>query len=272
MLRHRAVVSLAFPALCAIAANAQLPSGPAPRVPAYRTRVLGVFDEATGEPVDGVRVLDVLNGNSSLTTPTGTVSLFFLPDGGSLVRLQKIGYEPQTLTIAISPADTAPVTLTLRRVTQLSPVITKAGSSPRYISPALRGFEERRKSGFGYFVGDSVLRANEGRLLANVITSRMPGIITRAGSASSTYLMQSPRCVGGGPPQVYLDGVPLSPDLPSTRSSRSSSLDNLPFNLTNFDVSSLAGVEWYPDGASLPAEFNHTSARCGALLLWTRER
>lgn len=272
MFRYRTVVPLAFPLLCALTANAQTPSASVARMPAYRARIIGVYDEASGDPIDSVRVLDVLNGNSSLTTRTGTVSLFFLPDGGSLVRLQKIGYEPQTLTVAISPADTVPLTLTLRRLTQLSPVVTQANSTPRYISPALQGFEERRKAGFGYFVGDSVLRANEGRLLANVLASRMPGFITRPGRASATYLGQSPRCVGGGPPQVYLDGVPLSPDVPAGRTSRSGSLDNLPFNLTNFDVSSLAGVEWYPDGTSQPVEFNHTSARCGALLLWTRER
>lgn len=271
MFRRRTVVALAFPVLCAIAANAQSPSAPAARIPAYRGRIIGVYDEATGDPIDSVRVLDVLNGNSSLTTRTGTVSLFFLPDGGSLVRLQKIGYEPQTLTVAISPADTVPLTLTLRRLAQLSPVVTQANSVPRHISPALQGFEERRKIGFGYFLGDSVLRANEGRLLANVLMSRMPGIMVKPGRASATYLGQSPRCVGGGPPQVYLDGVPLSPDIPGGRAT-SSSIDNLPFNLTNFDVSSLAGVEWYPDGASTPMEFNHTSARCGALLLWTRER
>jgi hypothetical protein len=101
--------------------------------------------------------------------------------------------------------------------------------------------------------------------------ARLPSVITKAGRASSMYLLQSPRCVGGGPPQVYLDGVPLSPDIPPGRAP-GGSLDNLPFNLSNFDVTILAGVEWYPDGVSAPTEFNRTSARCGTLLLWTRER
>jgi hypothetical protein len=267
MIRSLVFASLALLGLPVVAATAQ--SSAAARATMYRARILGVYDDLTGDPIDSVRVTDILNGNSSLTTRTGTVSLYFLPDGGSMVRLQKIGYEAQTLTIAISPADTTPLTLTLRRLTQLSPVVTKAKS--RYISPALQGFEERKKTGFGYFVDDSVLRANEGRLLANVIASRMPNMFTAQGRASSVYLMRSGRCVNGGPPQVYLDGVPLAPDLPMGFKA-GHSVDNLPFNLSNFDVNTLAGVEWYPDNVSVPMEFSHTSARCGSLLLWTRER
>ncbi len=273
MFWQRTLFFLGLLALSASAASAQAPTPSVQRVPKYRARVLGVFDDASGDPIDSVRVTDVVNGNSSLTTRTGTVSLIFLPDGGSLTRVQKIGYEAQTLMISISPTDTTPVTLVLRRVTQLSTVVTKADSAPRYISPALRGFEDRRKSGFGgYFVSDGVLRANEGRQLANVISSRMPGLVLRPGAASAMYLASSARCTSGGPPQVYLDGVPLSPDFSPGKPRKSDTIDNLPFNLANFDVSSLAGVEWYPDGTSLPIEFDHSSRRCGALLLWTRER
>lgn len=262
-------------------------------LPAYRARVLGVFDDATGGPIDSVRVTDVLNGNWSMTTETGTVGLYFLPDGGALVRVQKIGYEPRTLTIAISPADTAPITMTLRRVTELAPVVSKAHQTP-YISPSLRGFEERRLSpvATGYFVSDSVLRANEGHLLADVLRSRMPNLKIAEGVASAMFVLKSARCVGGGPPDVYLDGVPQSPELrpdaPGFASFRGPERttfgqaipgtqdavhpEAVAINISNFDVSDLAGVEWYPDSDMLPVEFNHSSKRCGALLLWTREK
>jgi len=82
--------------------------------------------------------------------------------------------------------------------------------------------------------------------------SRAPGINVMQGAGSATYLLKSPHCVGGGPPQV--------------------SRANVPFDLTKFDVSTLAGVEWYPDNDMAPIEFTHSSARCGLLLLWTRER
>ena len=44
------------------------------------------------------------------------------------------------------------------------------------------------------------------------------------------------------------------------------------FDLSQYELSNLAAIEWYPDGAVTPIEFAKTSERCGALLLWTRER
>ena len=225
----------------------------------------------------GVRVLDIATGTSALTSSTGAVALFYLPDGGSLVRLQKVGYEVQTLLVPISPRDTTPITIIMRRVTELPTVVTKANETPHFVSARLQAFEERRKQGFGSFISDSVLRANEGRPLANVLMGRAPGVSVRQGAASATYLLKSPRCMVGGPPQVVMDGVTLSPDPPPGsggrgRGSRPQSSDSLPFDLSRFDVSNLAGVEWYPDNDGAPIEFTHTSGRCGLLLLWTRER
>lgn len=85
--------------LPALARGQRAPSGPDSSrvsIPGYRARILGIFDEDSGEPIEGVRVSDMLSGMSSQTTRTGTVALVFLPDGGGLVRLQKIGYATQT--------------------------------------------------------------------------------------------------------------------------------------------------------------------------------
>ena len=83
--------------------------------PLYRYRVLGVFDDASGEPVADAEIVDDSSGTKALTTATGTVTLAFLPEGASSITIRKPGYAVQTLGVTISPADTAPITITLAK-------------------------------------------------------------------------------------------------------------------------------------------------------------
>ena len=104
-------------------------------LPAYRSRLLGVYDSRTGDPIEGVEVRDAFSKTFALTTKTGTVSLAFLPEAGSLVQLRKVGYQPNTLFIAISPSDTVPITTTLSPVATTLPTVVTRDSAPHYISP-----------------------------------------------------------------------------------------------------------------------------------------
>jgi hypothetical protein len=238
---------------------------------AHRLRLLGVYDEQSGNPIEGVKVSDVLSGSSSLTTSTGTVSLVFLPEGGSMIRLQKIGYATQTFSVAISPADTAPLTVMMKHVTELPTVVT-TDSAPHYISPALRGFLDRQKLGSGYFINEAELRKNEGKPLASLLRAR-PGVQILQGQSSADYLLRSPRCMNGGPPQVFIDGLPIvAGDPPPSQSKNPPTRNNTPIDIRQFDVINLAGAEWYPDNTQVPLAFMRNSDRCGVLLLWTRER
>src|SRR5439155_18142721 len=89
----------------AAVASAQEPTS---TVPAYRHRLLGVYDVATGEPIEGAEVTDLKSGTKALTTKTGTVSLVFLPDGGSQIRVRKLGYKPGRQFASISRTDPVP--------------------------------------------------------------------------------------------------------------------------------------------------------------------
>jgi hypothetical protein len=91
------------------------PQTTANALPSYRYRIMGVFDEETGEPIEGAEVRDVLSGTWTKTTVTGTVSLVFLPEGGSPVRISKAGYEELTVPIEISAETPSPITLTMAK-------------------------------------------------------------------------------------------------------------------------------------------------------------
>lgn len=93
-----------------------LPMITSERLPMYRLRLLGVFDEESGAPLPGVAVVDVRSGARTVTSATGTATLALLPDGGGTVRLEREGYAPRELRVTIAPADTVPITALLVRV------------------------------------------------------------------------------------------------------------------------------------------------------------
>lgn len=268
--------ALAALVLATMTVGAQTPqpagSGAAAAANLYRYRFLGVYDAQSGEPLEGVEVADIANGNKSMTTKTGTVSLFFLPDGGSLVRLRKIGYETQTMAISISPADTTPVTIVMVKATQLPAVIVN-DSAPRHLSGGLRRFEEHRALGFGHFITEDEFRKHDNSTLANLLTSKLPGIQTVPGPGGAKYVVSSRKPCSGpalrGCRQadcyvsVYIDNVRTF--------DASTSPSTMRPDFERISPIEYAAAEFY-QGAEVPPEYNSTSSGCGVLLLWTRER
>jgi hypothetical protein len=254
-----------LPALIVRGAAAQgPPSTDTSRVPAYRARVLGLFDQTTGQPIEGAEVFDVSTGWSAQTTATGTVSLIFLPDGGGLVRIRKVGYAPLFTKVTISPRDTAPMTVLLERVTELPAVVTRDSTRP-FVSGNLNGFQERaRLKMAGYFITDTLLRKSENRTVGNLLRSQFPGIAVklREGAFSAIYF---DGC-------VLLDGVPVNSAGAAAGTGRGNA--RIPpqyFNLNSIQISALQGIEYYPRGGTAPSEFSGTGCDT-ALMLWTRER
>ena len=236
-----------------------LTAGAQSTLPAYRSRLLGVYDSRTGDPIEGVEITDAFSKTSALTTKTGTVTLVFLPEGGTLVQLRKVGYQPNTLFIAISPADTMPITTMLSPIVTTLPTVVTRDSAPHYISPGLRDFEERRRLGFGHFITEAELRKSDNQLMSDVIR-RFPGLIVKCGTSechAASFRLGSKHAFLGGdcPVDVYLDGAV-------------STVNNLKF----MRVDEYAGIEFYGGGATIPVQYNKTGSSCGVLLLWTRER
>ncbi len=259
----RVVLSLLgfFPGAFCLAQSGQTPppaaqpSADAPPIalslPKYRNRLLGVYDEVSGEPLEGLEVRDLMSGLSAMTTATGTVGLFFLPEGGSMVRLRKVGYATQTLTIPISAADTVPITVTMSHAVVL-PTVTTTGKAqnPVYASGPLRGFEERMTTGIGHYIAYEDIRKNEHMTLADLL--RQLGGLTIVTIRGNDYAA-STRCsagLGGKSPRratVFLDNVKME----------------APALNTLLQTTEIAGVEWYAGPAETPEEFNSTGNGCG---------
>jgi hypothetical protein len=82
-------------------------------LPAYRHRLLGVYDGRTGEPVVGADIIDLATGASARSSKTGTVSLFYLAEGASHIRIHRDGYRDEDMDVVIGPAMTTPITTVL---------------------------------------------------------------------------------------------------------------------------------------------------------------
>jgi hypothetical protein len=226
----------------------------------FRSRLLGVYDFERGVPIEGARVTDMVNHVTALTTSTGTVSLVFLTEGPNLVRIEKVGFEPLTLGIRISPSDTIPLTVLLHGLVHDLPAVVTLDSNPQYSTPALRRFEERRlsRASHGYFIAEAELRVHPTSFISDMIR-RFPGLSVVCPMRGNKCWANSSRTIAMGSGQcrvaVYMDGVPT---------------DSL--NLRGLSANEFAGAEFYPGGASVPEQFNQTALTCGVLLLWTRER
>jgi hypothetical protein len=237
----------------------------------YRFRLLGVYDATTGEPIEGVEVADMLNKNSSLTSKTGTVSLFFLPDGGGFVRLRKIGYETQTLPVSITPADTTPITVVLAHATAL-PAVVVSDSAPKLIPPGLRAFEEHRKLGFGHFLEDSLFRKYETSTLANFLSSRFPGVISVPGPSGAKYLASGRKmCSGPATRQCRAPDCFVSVYQDGSKVYDAGVAGGIRVDFEHMSPRDFEAAEFY-QGAEIPPEYNSTGNACGVLVLWSRTK
>ena len=279
--RFAAVAWVLIAALAPALARSQVPArSSAPPSPKYIGRLIGVFDESTGDPIDSVEIRDVITGSYTFTTRTGTVALSFVDTAGSLIRIRKFGYSPITMFIGNAPG-LPPVTLTLEPIAQRLPTVVTRDSVRHYLSPALSAFEERRKTGMGYFVSEAELRKEDNRPLANVLRSHVATLAIQdiVMGGQRVTIATSRRGNGGAcPVDVFLDGVKLNSNQQSgtltvlgSGRSRGTALQQGYVDLTQFLVMDLAGLEFHNVG-DMPAEFEHTGGGCGGLYLWTRER
>jgi hypothetical protein len=158
----------------------------------------------------------------------------------------------------------APFTVLLRRSPRDLPTVVTRHSAPRYISPGLRGFEERMRAGLGgQFVNEATLRRMDGDAMSNVL-QRFHGATLNRGrfvstrKASSGPVFQPKRLGGNGSVAVYENGI------------RRASLT--PIDFSKMPVDDYAAVEFYAGAETYPMWISPTNNDCGVLLLWTRER
>lgn len=266
----------------------------APPAGAQSAAIVGLVsaDSAGTHALGGALVTLAGTHRSTRTSWMGEYRLGGLDPGQYVIGVQLIGYRPRQDTITVGPSEARRDFVLDVDPVKLDSVVSTADAPRQWISPGLRGFEDRRAAGGGgYFLSDSLLRRNENRTFAEMLGAYVPGMAfaRQSGDAAYAFSSRNPKSgkfafLGGGVPArdwqnkpilakcyvtVYINGA-LVYDLGTQDEGKANlSPPQPPPDINQYHVSDFAGVEFYAGEGSTPIQFR--SSGCGTLLLWTRE-
>lgn len=218
-----------------------------------------VSAEAPVAPIESARVGFAVNGRSGLTGPGGAVVLAGLRPGADTVIVTGLGRRATRLPVHLFPGETRELSVALPVEAVALAEVEARGQPDRRRSPALQEFYGRvaRNSG-GHFVTREQIDKWELRRFTDLFRG-MSGVQVTNGPGG--LMVHMPRNVAGltdrdCPPTYYVDGI---------RFEVSAALDR------EFKLEDIEGVEVYA-GSSVPGRYGGNRARCGVILVWTRDR
>lgn len=260
-----------------VAAHAQA-QAPGPMVPRSVLRGLVVNDN-DDTPIGGATITIEALKVSYVTDSTGAYKLPALPPGRFVVLVKRLGYAPVTTVVNLSGRDTLDYDFGLVRQATVLPEVDVTAA--KRIPPKLVEFEERRASGFGRFITAEEFEKNVNRRLSEIV-AKIPGprimrgwgnygwIASSVGSGAiergrTFQLSPMDKARGADPNQCYaavmLDGNHVFSGRPGEQL----------FDVNSLGTSSIAGIEYYRDAATVPAKFGGARGEtCGLIVIWTK--
>jgi hypothetical protein len=208
------------------------------------------------------------------TNYLGEFRLGEVPAGRYAVAVRAVGFQPFTdsITVRAGAGVDGDIVLTALPV-NLDPARTVAAAPETRLPPGIAELEERRKLHMGgFFVTDSMLRANDERKLTYLL-AQAPRLQQALGSGTGVFLAvpgpapgyRSDGTFPGGKcfVNVYMNGARYWMGPPSPV--------NPPPDFDAMWSREYSGVEYYASTATIPPQYNSTNGwPCGVLLLWTR--
>jgi Carboxypeptidase regulatory-like domain len=261
----------------------------APRATVAQSTLSGFVRSAlSSAPIDGATLL--LDGEGTARSQSdGRYRFDGVARGTHVVTVRAVGYKERVDTILVdaSAAETRH-DFRLDRIAALDSVVTTAAQR-KYISPGLKGFEERRAAGFGHFVTDSVFRREESEALSSILETHVTGMriihyegedyaVTTHHEINNSTVSSRGRGATAASRFTGLDGRAYPDECYVTifvdgtlRYDKAMQRKAPPIALGSFVISDLGGIEYYAGSSGMPMQFQSKSA-CGSLVIWTRER
>jgi hypothetical protein len=210
--------------------------------------------DSGGRPLPGVRVDVVGRHLTDVSGPSGRVRIRQIPPGTQFVRVGRVGYETQSLTLELSAGDTVQLDLTLSSTAIALDTVTatREGQTPAL---ARTGFYDRQRTSIGRFVTRADLDKYPNEPTHSAF-QRIRGVSVITSQRNGFQVMGTHGPVGAGSVgcvmRTYLDGMPWRGDL------------------DQIQQQSIEAIEVYPSPAEVPAQYGGVNSACGVVLIWTR--
>ena len=191
----------------------------------------------------------------ALTNEKGEFSMRNLPSGSHVLLARHIGFGAETVPVDLSAREAKQVTIKLPKyVAMLDPVVVTAR---RQAALDKVGFNQRMKTGMGYYLGPEQLQAMHANYLTDILR-RVPSL--RVSSSPTGDVVTSSRGVtslsGSGCVQYYVDDMPW--------------MSASPGDINDFvNGNEVVGVEVYA-GPGAPPQYTRAMQDCTTIVLWTK--
>jgi hypothetical protein len=228
------------------------------QLPAQASGALtGKITAPDGSPIAYARISVGGTPLEAITALDGVFLIRGVPSSGYPMNVRMLGYKPRVLMIEIAAGQTHHVDVMLTPAA--STLDTIEVSSDVAVSPAMRGFEERRQRGPGVFFTRDQIARMQPRVLTDVLR-RVPGVQVRPvrGGLGNNVSVQAR---GGECAMLFfMNGstFPLPADQP----------------INHFVApEEVVALEVYAGSSEIPAQFNSSrfNSRCGVIVIWTRD-
>lgn len=235
-----------------------------------------VMTDSTEIPVLGAEVTIKDLRGLVITDSTGRFLFANIPPGKQLVTIRRLGYSPIQAILTFAAGDTVEGDFLLVTTAQRLKGVEVRGRSltPRRIVE----FEERRKSGFGEFIGPETLAKMESRRTDDILRLIPGPSIVRSNVSNSAWVAMSRGAYSPGIYRVdrsdiqrgadsgkcyatvYVDGVAVFSALPG----------ELLFDINSVPANEIHGIEFYGGSGTIPPQFPQKRGTCAVLLVWTK--
>jgi hypothetical protein len=185
------------------------------------------------------------------TDEKGEFTMRNVPSGTKVLLARHLGFNAETVPVDLTSRQPQRVTIKLARyVAVMDPVLVTAR---RTLALDRVGFNERRKSANGYFLGPERLQRMHPMFLTDILR-QVPGL--RVSYSPQGETISSSRGIGGGCVQYWLDDTPW--------------MSMEPGDLNDFVTGGeVVAVEVYQDTGT-PARYIRAGSSCTTVVLWTR--